>query len=76
MDNTQELFGAMANIVEDNTSEDGIDVVNVYGTLIEELKATGGMDVESWELLRLSIVNGSNIATTMIDAEIAKLQTA
>lgn len=74
MSDAGEIFEAIGEVVDDNTSETGIDVVNVYGSLVEALKANPDMTVEDWELFRMSINNGIAIMNNLVDAEIDRLK--
>lgn len=74
MSDTDEIFGAIAETVNENTTDDGIDVVNIYATLVETISTDPDMTIEKWEQFRLSINNGMAIFNALIDTEIEKLR--
>lgn len=70
----RELFDAIGDVVEENVSDDGVDIVSVFVSLIEALRQDPNMDIEKWELLQLSLRNCIDIMNNLIDEEIAKLR--
>lgn len=74
MSESHEILGVIADTVDENTSDDGIDVVNVYATLFEAMRENPEMTIEEWETLRLAINNSAAIACNLIDQEIAHLK--
>jgi len=76
MSDAHEIFGAVADTVDANTSDDGIDMINVYIMLIDAFKESPDMTIERWETLRLSINNSVQIFNHLIDEELEKLRLA
>lgn len=74
MSEAGEIFDALGQMVNENTTEEGIDVVNVYVDLVDVLKQNPDMTIEDWELFRLSINNGIAIMNNLVDEEIARLK--
>jgi hypothetical protein len=74
MSEAGELFNALGQVVDENTSDSGIDVVNVIIIVIESLKADSDMTIESWEDFRQSINNMTAIANNLVDEEISRLK--
>lgn len=74
MSDASEVIGAMKELVVENSSGEGVDVVNVYASLIETLKTDPTITIEIWELMKMGIKNGADIACNLIDEEIAHLR--
>lgn len=75
MSEVHETFEVVADLIETNTSDEGVDIVNVFAAVIEGLKADPNMTIELWETVRLSIQNSAAIMGNLIDEEIARLKT-
>lgn len=74
MSDAGEIFEAISEVVDANTSEQGIDTINVYVSLVEALKKNPDMTIEAWEIFRLGINNGVAIMNHLVDAEVARLK--
>lgn len=74
MNEADEAVNAIREMVARNTSEEGIDDVNAYASLIEALKTDPSITIETWELMKMSIHNGAAIACNLIDEEIVRLR--
>lgn len=74
MSETHDLFEALGNAVDENTSDEGIDMVNIYVTIVEALKENPDMTIEMWEDLRLTVNNGVTIFNNLVDEELVKLR--
>lgn len=74
MSDAEELFGALGHMVNENTSDEGIDIVNVFVALVDALKQNPEMDIETWEVFRLGINNSVAIMNNLVDEEIARLR--
>lgn len=74
MSDARDTFEAISEMVEENTSEAGIDIVSVLVSLVKALKASGEMTVELWEDFRLSISNSVAIMNNLVEEEIARLK--
>lgn len=74
MSEASEVFEVMGQVVDENTSDMGIDVVNVLVGLVDMLKASPDMTVELWETFQLSINNSVAIMNNLIDEELSRIK--
>lgn len=73
MSDFKENIEVVVGIIEDNETEEGLDIVNMMMTLVETLKADLNMTVETWEVFRQSINNMAAVVDNAVSEEIARL---
>lgn len=73
MSDFKENVEVVVGIIEDNETEEGLDIVNMMMTLVETLKADLNMTVETWEVFRQSINNMAAVVDNAVGEEIARL---